>query len=108
MLLFGDMLVTPISGLLPKDMLRSGGSEIEALSCEESEEVMALAPAKTEEFGAEGQALASCIYVAIVVVVAQTDKHCSQSCEVPPISGVYHGIVRRFHHALGQTRAGRD
>lgn len=59
MLLFCDVLVVLLSGALSKDALRS---ELEALSCEEREEVVVLAPAAAREFEAQGQALASCIY----------------------------------------------
>lgn len=59
MLLFCDVLVVLLSGALSKDALRS---ELEALSCEEREEVVVLALAAAREFEAQGQVLASCIY----------------------------------------------
>lgn len=61
--LFGDV---PVDLLSSKDMFRSGAAEFEALSCEEREEVMVLVPTAEGDFEAEGQALASCIYYAIL------------------------------------------
>lgn len=61
MLLFGDVPVIPLLGLLLRDVFRG---EFEASSCEEREEVvMVLAPAVVRGLEEQGQVLlASCIY----------------------------------------------
>lgn len=77
MLLFVDKLVL----LSFRDVFPS---EFEALSCDEREEVMVLAPASVRRLEEQGQVLASCIsatYVCFVIVMARIDS-CPQPCEV--------------------------